>query len=88
MCVTKICTEENITFFFFVMPYITALQQKVMHFTENSQHCILNAKWLSSFLNKSFCSPLSYKLFAVMKHNFRCFQHNEMYIIVIKSEEK
>ena len=32
-------------------------------------------------------NPLISKLFAIMKHNFRCLEHNTMYIIVIKSEK-
>ena len=41
----------------------------------------------SLFLDKTLCSPLISKVFAIMKHNFRCLQHNTMYIIVIKSEK-
>ena len=41
----------------------------------------------SIFWDKTLCSPLISKLFAIMKHNFRCLQHNTMYIIVIKSEK-
>ena len=41
----------------------------------------------SLLLDKTLCSPLISKVFAIMKHNFRCLQHNTMYIIVIKSEK-
>ena len=37
-------------------------------------------KVASLFLDKILCSPLISKLFAVMKHNFRCLQHNTMYM--------
>ena len=40
----------------------------------------------SLFLDETLCSPLISKVFAIMKHNVRCLQHNTMYIIVIKSE--
>ena len=41
----------------------------------------------SLFLDKTLCSPLISKLFAILKHNLGCLQHNTMCITVIKSEK-
>ena len=41
----------------------------------------------SFLLDKTLCSPLISKAFAIMKHHFRCLQHNTMYIIVIQSKK-
>ena len=40
----------------------------------------------SLLLDKTLRSPLISKVFAIMKHHFRCLQHNTMYIIVIEKK--
>ena len=36
-------------------------------------------RWVASiFLLKTLCSPLISKVFDIMKHHFRCLQHNTM----------